>query len=271
MRLDLKAALTTTPHAPKWVIEGIIPAGTTVLQAGDAGVGKSTMNLAEGMHVALAREFLCHRTFQTRVLYFDEENSKPDIYAYLQRLWVGMGCPDQALLEPWFRVEHFSLGVSSWPDRMAALVAEWQPGLIYIDTATSALAIVQENDNSEAQVAVQRLRRAAGPECAIKVLKHAKFESGGNHQGGTRRTIRGAKAWLGAVDQTMYHIKASGGRPRKDGLHQTILVPDKRRAFGLRHHIRITPVVAENNANGLILKGEIFTPEKDLMIVPGNQ
>jgi len=98
------------------------------------------------------------------------------------------------------------------------------------------------------------------------VLKHAKYQSGGGRKGETRRTIRGGKAWLGAVDQTQYHIRAQGA-PLRSGLHSTILVPDKRRAFGLARNIRITPEETGPELKGLILKGETFESKSDLMMV----
>ena len=270
MRLDLPSILTMEVLEPQWIVEGMIPAGTVVLVAGDAGIGKSVMNLAEGLHIALGRPFLGHGTRQTRVLYFDEENSKPDVSAYLQQLWIGLGQPDPALVAEWFQIEHYSLGTAKWKERMTMMAQEFRPGIIYVDTATSALAVDEENDNAEAQRVVQGLRhvmRDTGTNPAMKILKHAKYQSGGGH-GDARRTIRGAKAWLGAVDQTMYHIASSAGRPRKDGLRMTILVPDKSRAYGLKQCIRVIPSFTETTPKGLILTGELFTPEKDLLVVP---
>ena len=99
---------------------------------------------------------------------------------------------------------------------------------------------------------------------AVKILKHAKFQDG-SHEPGVRRTIRGAKAWLGSVDQVLYHIRQRG-RP-KEGLSTTILVPDKSRAFGLKGFIKVTPSWTQDIPKGLILKGEPFEPSRDLMEV----
>ena len=267
MRLDLDEMLTTEIREPDWVVEGMSPRGTIILIAGDAGIGKSVFNLAEGLHVAMGLPFLGFPTKRTRVLYFDEENSRPDVSAYLQQLWIGMGQPDVTELAEWFRLEHFSLGSRDWEARMTEIVSTWPPGIVYVDTATSALSIREENDNSEAQRAIQGLRHvmtAAGTNPAVKVLKHAKFQTPNQHQGSIRRTIRGAKAWLGAVDQTMYHI-AARGRPRTDGLRQTILVPDKSRAFGLKRNIKIVPSWTDTLPKGLLLKGESFDGQEDLM------
>ena len=264
MHLPTSELFTTEVREPRWIVKDMIPQSTLVLLAGDAGVGKSVLSLSEALHVALGRPFLGLLTSQTKVLYFDEENSRPDILAYLQQLWVGMGCPTVETLVPWFRFEHFSLSAADWPRRMVKIVQEWAPGMIYIDTATSAFAIQDENDNSEAQKIVQALRRIMGtvdPPPTIKILKHARVRS---HESGVRRTIRGAKAWLGAVDQTMYHFVARG-RPPAHGLKQTILVPDKSRAFGLKNNMRIYATWTEGTPKGLILKGEPFESKADLM------
>lgn len=269
--LDLNHAFVDELEPPKWIIEGVVPASTVVLVAGDAGTGKTVLHLAEAMHVALGLPFLGYKTYQARVLYFDQENSRPDLLAYIYRLWHGMGKPDARILKDMLRVESMSLGDEQWAARALRISQEWKPGLTYIDTATSALAIENENDNSEAHKAGNKIKRIIeeGSQSAFRLLKHAKYISGGGHGGGTRRTIRGAKAWLGAVDQVVYHIRAEGGRPRNDGLHATILLPDKRRAYGLSRHIRITPSYGDAEGKSLILKGETFTPEKDLMIVEG--
>lgn len=267
MRLDIAEALTARVREPQWIVEGNTPEGTIVLVAGDAGVGKSVLHISEGFHIVLGIPFLGQPTVSRKVLYFDEENSHADILKYLQQIWVGMGKPDPEKLTRDFRLEHFSLGNLGWADRALAIVQEHQPGIIYIDTATSALAIQEENDNSEAQRTVKRLRRIiaeSGCNPAIKVLKHAKYQSSGD-KGGTRRTIRGGKAWLGAVDQTQFHIRAPG-RPPKNGLHTTVLVPDKTRAFGLKRHLRVLPAWTDEEHKGLVLQGEVFEPARDLMV-----
>lgn len=269
MRLDIPAILTTDPPTPDWVIPGMVPRGTILMIAGDAGVGKSMLNYTIGLHVGLNRPVFGFPVVQTRVLYFDQENSLPDAATYLHRLWLGMDSPDPEEVAKVFAIEHFSL-TAKWEDEMIRSVANFQPGLIIVDTATSALNVLQENDNSEAHRVISGLRRvmhSLDRQPAMIVLKHAKFESGGSQKGTIRRTIRGAKAWLSAVDQTLFHIKATAGRPRKDGMHRTILVRDKKRAHGLILPISIDPVILDEKTNSLILKGETFEPKHDLMIV----
>lgn len=268
MEIDLSDAFTTEVRPPKWIVEGIVPAGTIVMVAGDAGVGKTVLNLSEALHIALGRTFLGFKTHRTKILYFDQENSRPDLLEYLRQIWEGLGRPDPELIKQYMRLEHLTLGSSGWYATASRIVQAWQPGIIYVDTASSVMAVRDENDNAEASRLVQDLRNLIGLSAeapGIKVLKHAKFQSGGE-QVGVRRTIRGAKAWLGAVDQTLYHIKERSGRPRKDGLHTTVLVSEKSRAFGLKGAVRVVPEFTESEPKGLILKGESFHPDKDLLV-----
>lgn len=268
MELDLTDVLTTKVVEPEWIVEGIIPAATIVMRAGDPGVGKTKFSLSEGMHIALGRAFIGHPTHQCRVLYFDEENSRPDLTAYMQQVWIGMGMPDPALVRQWFRLEHFSLGSADWHERMQRIATQWGPGMLYVDTATSALAINEENDNSEAHRAAQALRhviRDTATHPAVNILKHAKFQQG-DHHGSVSRTIRGAKAWIGAVDQTQYYIKRRG-RPRLDGLHESTLVKDKSRAFGLRGNIHIEPIWTDDSPKGLYFEGKYDTSGQNAMVI----
>jgi hypothetical protein len=80
--------------------------------------------------------------------------------------------------------------------------------------------------------------------------------------------LRGAKDWQGKADQVMFQVVAAG-RPRADGLRITRLIPDKTRAFGLRHNIYISPHwtdakgrVSSKQRNGLVLKGD-WQPDKE--------
>ena len=180
MRLNIPAILTTEPPKPDWIIQGMVPRGTILMIAGDAGVGKSVLNFNLGLHVALGRPVFGFPVSQTRVLYFDQENSFPDAATYLHRLWLGMESPDPDEIANVFAIEHFSL-TAQWEKEMTVSVADFKPGLIVVDTATSALNVQQENDNSEAHRVISGLRRvmqSLDKPPAIIVLIHAKFESG---------------------------------------------------------------------------------------------
>ncbi len=264
--LDLTDILTKPEPTPPWLIEDFLCEGTIVILAGEPGVGKSVLSYTLSIAVASGNgqtHFLGRPAKPGKVLYFDEENSLPDARQYLRWAWRGLGKPLIPPLAANFKVEHFSLvsqGISRY-DYMVSKAMEFKPSLIVLDTATPVCHIQDENDNGEASLALRSLRRVrsmAGPQCTILVLKHAKLLNDASE----RRTIRGAKAWLGEADAVLYHV-ATPGRPRKDGLRTSRIEPDKVRAFGLRDVIDIHPEwTGELGERGLKLNVPSYTPSK---------
>lgn len=246
---------------PPWLVQGMLAQGTMVTLAGEPGVGKSFLSYYLAYCVATGAHFLSLPTTPQNVCYFDEENSRPDFIKYNQRVWHGLGAPSLDLLTPRLHLYHQTL-VDKWQPRMLAAAKDHAPGLIVIDTATPALHIQDENDNAEASLAIQNLRavqRAAGPHCTVLILKHERQRDPSQH----RRTIRGAKVWLGAVDQTFYHAIPRGGRRRSDGLRRTILEPDKMRSFGLDSALLIDPAWTDPSRKGLTLHGKLVPAESE--------
>lgn len=236
---------------PTWIVKDMIPLGTMIVLAGEAGAGKSYLMYALMYAVAAQQPFLGHATVPTRVLYFDEENAEPDFLQYNQWAWAAAGCTPTEQLDAQLRIEHFSL-LGGWKEPMQRAIKEHQPGLVIIDTATPALHIQDENDNAEASRAIQALRairQGAGHPITFIVLKHERQRDDQGH----RRTIRGAKVWLGAFDQVLFHVIAPGAKRRKDGTRKTRLEPDKLRAFALDHVIEINPEKLIGPPNSLIL------------------
>jgi len=263
MPIDLDAILTQKPHTPHWLVQDFVTRGSLVIVAGEPGVGKSVLSYHLAFCVATGLPFLGMETEQTRVLYFDEENSLPDFTEYARWVWCGLGCPSRATLKENLFIEHFAL-TNDWRAKMFKSAQEYKPGLIVVDTATPALRIKDENDNAEAARAINGLREAqrlAGNDTTMYVLKHAKIDDDEQY----RRTVRGAKTWMGQSDAVLFH-HADRGRPRNDGLRQSVLEPDKVRAFGLRNRVKIIPSwtpapgISDPTAKGLSFKGEVVIP-----------
>lgn len=260
--------LTTEDENPEWLVPDLVLQGALVALAGEPGAGKSYLSYTIGLAVAAGVEALnglIPAGEPRRVVYFDEENSKGDRDKYLRRSWRGLRgkdgkLPDLALLETNFWPVHFELGNADWESNAAEWVRTIQPHLLVFDTATPCFDIEDENDNAEATAAikgVQRLMKLTDPVATAIVLKHARIKN----EGKDRRTMRGAKAWQSAVDNVLFQVKARG-KPRRDGLSITRLVPDKVRAYGLQRPIYITPHYTNDKRDGLVLDGS-YNPNRD--------
>ena len=73
----------------------------------------------------------------------------------------------------------------------------------------AAWPVRDENDNAEANRVITQLRviqSQVTPKPTFTVLKHEKQRDEESH----RRTIRGAKVWLGAFDQVIHLLHAQG-------------------------------------------------------------
>lgn len=256
--------LATQVIEPEWIVEGMLPRGTMAILAGEAGAGKSFLSYTLAYCAAAGLPFLGMPSKPTRVLYFDEENGEPDFLQYNQWIWMALGQPDLALLDQNLRLEHHSL-VSGWKQVMWDAIRDHKPGLVVIDTCTPAFQLQDENDNAEAvQVLniLRDIRARVDRHMTFLLLKHERQRDDQSH----KRTIRGAKSWLGACDQVLYHVIPRGARRRKDGLRRTHLEPDKMRAFSLRSTIGIDPAWTETTPKGLILHGKALGEESEKLL-----
>lgn len=253
MPLKIAELLTREPPKPDWLIENMIHKHQFVVAAGDAGVGKSFFWYTAAFGIVLGRSFLNNRQCsQGPVLYFDDENSLPDLRDYLLKIWWSYGCPDPELIARNLVIEHFQLSRAgeAWPGYMGSCIANTQPSLVVVDTATSALSIQDENDNAEASRTVKSLRvcMARGrPDGNLTVLKHAKDGR-----------VRGAKAWEGMPDLVLVQSRLVG-KQRADGYHNSKIESTKRRTFGLRDCLKIIPV---NGGMSVALKSEVLQPKQ---------
>lgn len=252
MPLPLADLLTKEPPNPDWLIKDLVHRQQFVVMAGEAGVGKSFFWYTAAFGIALGRSFLGRmQCSQGTTLYFDDENSLPDLQSYLLKIWWAYGCPDPELISKHLLIEHFQLSRAgdAWPGYMGASIAAVKPNLVVVDTAASALGLQDENDNAEAARAVRTLRScmSKGTETGVlSVLKHAKDGR-----------IRGAKAWEGMSDQVIIHSRMKG-KQRTDGYRNTKIVPFKRRTFGLLQALKITPM---NGGNSVSLKSSLLEDE----------
>lgn len=253
--IDLNEVLNSPDKPPTWLVRDTLAAGNMIILAGEPGVGKSILAYTLAMAVATGEPFLGRQTTQGPVLYYDEENSLPDMKEYLRWVWRGLEKPSLFdALRANLSLAHFELAAAGPRryDYMRDLAADRHPSLIILDTASPVCNIQQENDNAEAGRAIVQLRRvqaASGPGATMLILKHEKLD----REPGMHRTIRGAKTWLGELDAVLFHV-ADRGRPRKDGLRPSAIEPDKVRAFGLRETLHLQPIWTADKGLKLTVK-----------------
>lgn len=245
---------------PDWAVHGFFLQGAIYTIGGEPGAGKSslcyTLAIAAATGVS-ALSGIVPPIEPKRVLYFDEENSPQDRIKYIRWAWHGLvklngAEPDLGLLMENLWCVSDELGGDDWQEKLAMWVDFVQPHIIIFDTANPCFNIQDENSNSEASLVIKQLRRALkriDPAVTAIILKHAKIRVDG-----TMRTLRGAKAWQGAVDGVVFQVKAPG-RPKRDGLSLTRIEPGKTRAYGLRNRVYITPEWTNTTRDGLMLHG----------------
>jgi RecA-family ATPase len=256
--------LTTGEPLVDWLLPGFLPRGALFALAGMAGTGKSVLSYTIGLALAAGIPVLGMKPAHPyRVLYFDDENSRADRLQYMQWAWRGLGVPPRTPLADNFVSASFELGGPDWTDVAERLVLDVQPDLIVIDTTTPCCAIEDENSNGEATTAVQAIRRLqerVSPTAACLALKHARplRDDRGGFSG--TYTLRGGKAWEGAVDGVLFVIRKEG-RPRADGLSNVRIQPAKTRAFGLREPLYIEAKwVGPKDRRGLQLTRVMLRP-----------
>jgi len=90
MRIDIIKTLTKPMTEPEWIIEKVIPRGSFIFLAGEAGAGKTVLSQHIAICGAAQLPFLgAYPTHQTKTLYIDEENGLPDLERYWQRTYHG--------------------------------------------------------------------------------------------------------------------------------------------------------------------------------------
>src|SRR5262245_3386454 len=91
MKINIEDVLSAESTEPPWIVKDILPAGSAVILAGSAGVGKSTLSYHLALCIAMGRPFLGQwETTPGKVLYLDEENSSHDLTKYVQRAFLGL-------------------------------------------------------------------------------------------------------------------------------------------------------------------------------------
>lgn len=118
----------------KWVIEGLLPEGLTLL-CGAPKAGKSWLTLDIALHVASGQPFWGHKTTAGRVLLFALEDGQRRMKARLEALLDGRDDLYPALLYPCFAVPPLESGFAAGLDaQLAGFGGEEKVSLVIVDT-----------------------------------------------------------------------------------------------------------------------------------------
>ena len=176
------ALLDAVPAAPSFILDPILAPGTTALIYGDAGVGKSFLEL--GLALAAAGGGRFHgRTAPRprRVLYLDGEMS---VGALAGRLRL-FGTPPPSL-DVWLASEQpgLRLDLSTW-EGLSCLAGNWKAvDLVIIDSLSSLAGVLPEGDPERWTEMRHFLGMVQRYGRAVVMVHHA------NRQGAVRGDIR---------------------------------------------------------------------------------
>ncbi|MDV7198103.1 AAA family ATPase [Rhodococcus kroppenstedtii] len=236
--MAVTAADMMTAAPPPALIEGVLDGGGLSMLVGTRGTGRSFVALDMALAIATGRPWAGRATTSAsrRVLYLVGEGGGRAfgirIEAWCNHHGVDPGALDGAFLAIDGAVPFMS---SRW-DELLALVAEFDPEHVVIDTLSRHAVGLEENSNSDAATGVARaeaLRDRTG--CSVMVLHHpAKGVTGGVNAG------RGAGAWEAAVDTVLVLEPAEDDALEIDATKQKHR-PEGRLGYWQLVPVRVTP------------------------------
>lgn len=193
--------LLSQPDEPiNWIWATMIPEGGLFLLSAFMKVGKSELAYRLAVAVAQGTPFLGMATRRTGVLILAVEEHPRDVKRRLKRL--GMDKEDRIFVHPG-RLQNSRETISALRD----FIKENDIGLVLIDTLSRFWNVKDENDNAAIIREVSPLLDLAHEiNTAVGILVHDR-KSGGDEG----RSIRGASALFGLVDQALLLDRTQGG------------------------------------------------------------
>lgn len=195
-----------------FVVEGLIPDGAITAITSESGAGKSFFTLALAGAVSSGSDFLGREVLQRKVLVLDNENPGSTIVERMDALHIA-----DTDLKILFGSQACGMFPPDSPE-VLAWVAKCNPKpLIIVDTLISFIE-GSENDASDMQAFMRKLRDLAHQGCAVIVLHHT-------GKADTSKTYRGSSYFAGGID-----IGISLSNPEQGGpLRRLFLKPFKER------------------------------------------
>ncbi len=189
------------PRPPKREIVGkLITAGSVGVIYGEAGAKKTYSALSLGVNVSIEKPWLGFKTYQTTVLFIDEESGEDRLSRRLGEVLRGENCDSGT---PFFYVwlAGFKMDDKNDPTILQALIESVGAGLVIIDALADVMA-GDENSKEDVQPVFNHLRKIADQTGAAILIIHHSNKTGG---------YRGSSAIKGAVD-LMVKVESEDGK-----------------------------------------------------------
>jgi len=217
----------TLPEPTQWLIEDLIPESSCLVLGAEQKTGKTWITLEIALALALGRSVLgrWHAARKGRTLFYSPEGSggadisRDSFYRRLWRMCWGAGLGRDG--DPTDIGEIPDL-IRRYPGRLdvldddslsdlAATIHAWKPDLLILDPLISCYRGVSENDNSEVQDALDRIRdlRPLNPGMSIVVAHH--HNKAAADQKNPWNSLRGASAVAGWTDGLITLKNPDGG------------------------------------------------------------
>jgi hypothetical protein len=218
--IDLATIKANGLRPTPWILEGWIAERDVALQAGAAGIGKSTTLAVMATALSSGTSFCGIKPARAyRVLYIDEEMGDHDT----ARLFLRLGAPNPNLTVA--SCQGIRLDSEEGAAWLEEQVIKYHPEVLFLDSVQQVFGSVQENDNTALGIVYRRLFALRDRYGLTVVLNHHKPKTNPEVKrelidlvrGGTAHGTQSSVVWLAVAGKDVNHLnllqaKRRGGR-----------------------------------------------------------
>ena len=193
----------------EWLVDGLVPAGHTVLVAGMPGAGKSYITEALAIAVASGTPYLGLSVTQGPVILVDEDTPSDELGQRLTALATGFQIKLDSLPLHVLSYEGFRLDGNL--SRLEQKASKVKPKLIILDCLSKMMGKFDENSARDCNNAAIAWNRLKGDESTLFVLHHLNKREG-KIEADFAKLVRGSLALIANCD-TAFGVEAREAQP----------------------------------------------------------